>query len=70
MVSRFILLPDEFGSYAILDRESGLCARYAGRELSRMPPDLASEGLRLLNELDQVQREADEKPVLYFQRIA
>jgi len=70
MATRYILQPDEAGSYAILDIFTGLYARYAGRELSRIPPDMASEGLRILNELDQVRREYEEKPVLDFRRIA
>lgn len=70
MATRYILQPDSDGSYAILDVFTGLRARYLGRELSRIPADMASDGLRILNELDQVRREAEEKPVLDFRRIS
>ena len=58
MATRFVLRKDLDGSFSIVDIFTGWNARYAGRELTRIPAGMASHGLHTLNALEQAEREA------------
>jgi len=56
MPNRFVLHLDTEGSYSILDNSTGRTASFGGRELTRVPADMAARGLRILNEMDRAER--------------
>ena len=64
MPNRFVLRLDTEGSYSILDNSTGRTASFGGRELTRVPADMAARGLRILNEMDRVERELLEPMML------
>jgi hypothetical protein len=62
MATRFELRSDNDGSFSIVDLFTGLNARYAGRELTRIPAIMAHDGLGILNALDEAKRAVWELP--------
>ncbi len=56
MATRFELRADNDGSFSIVDIFTGQTARYAGRELTRIPVHMAASGLSILNALDEAER--------------
>lgn len=58
MEKRFSLIRDPDGTFSIVDLGDGCVASYWGRDLTRIPADLASYGLQISNALDDAERVA------------
>lgn len=56
MMPRYIPRTDDDGSFSIVDAATGRNARYAGRELRRIPARMLQLGLELMNEIDTAER--------------